>query len=158
MESTFVGRGVAAPADDDLIAALHFDAEAGAGRDGIAAADDGVGAQVALGEVGDMHGAAAALAVAVALTHQLAHGIVQARALCDAVAVAAVGRRDIVLVCDEVRHGRRRGFFTNTEMDGSSEDILLEEIHSCHFKLADPIHQKQCIQILLFGHVHTSKE
>ena len=47
-----------------------------AGGDRHAAADDGVGAEVADGEVGDVHPAAAAVAVAVVLAEQFADGAI----------------------------------------------------------------------------------
>ena len=66
-----------------------------AGRDAHAAADDAVRAEDAGVDVGDVHRAALALAVAGRLAEQLGHHQRRVAALGDAVAVAAVGAGDV---------------------------------------------------------------
>ena len=72
-----VGVGaVAGEAADDLAGAQVAQGHGGAGGDGHAAADDGVGAQLAGREVGDVHAAAASPAVALVLAEELGDGAV----------------------------------------------------------------------------------
>ena len=98
MKGALVGGAVTEEGHGDVFPVLHLDGQAAAGGDGDATAHDGVSAQIALGEVGDVHRAAAALAVAGGLAHQLRQGPVQLCALGDAVAVPPVRGCDVVLV------------------------------------------------------------
>ena len=68
----------------------------GADRDRDAAGDDAVGAEHADREVGDVHRAALALAVAVDPSEQLGHHAADVAAFRDAMAVAAMGAGDPV--------------------------------------------------------------
>src|SRR6202007_1810495 len=69
-----------------------------ASSDRIAGTDDPIGAQHADTQVGDMQGAPLASAVAVGASEEFSHHPVHARAFCQAVAVAAVIRRDVVIL------------------------------------------------------------
>src|SRR6185503_6423682 len=80
------------------------DRQRGAGGDADATADDPVGAEDPGLHVGDVHRAALAFAVAARLAEELGHHQVDPAALGDAVAVAAVGRGDVV-VGSECRAG-----------------------------------------------------
>ena len=106
---------------------LHLQRQGAAGGDGDAPAHDGVGPQVPFGEVRDVHGAAAALAVAVGLAHQLRQGPVQLRALGDAVAVAPVGGGNEVLVRQLGANGCRHGLLAGVKVDGAPELVLREQ-------------------------------
>src|SRR5690606_15741383 len=64
---------VAVEAHGDLPVAGELVGQPGAGGDGHAAGDDAVGAEVAGGDVGDVHRPAAAAAVAGVLGQQLGH-------------------------------------------------------------------------------------
>ena len=64
MEVAGVGGAVAEEAEHDSVAVLQLLGQRGAGGDGDVAADDAGGTQVALLHIGDVHGAAAAHAVA----------------------------------------------------------------------------------------------
>src|SRR6188474_366318 len=69
----------------------------GSGGDAGAAAHDRVRAKISRGRVGDVHRAALALAVARFLAEQLRKHQIRRRALCQAVAVAAMRARDVVV-------------------------------------------------------------
>ena len=96
VERPGVRRAVAEERDRDTALAFHLRRKAGAGDDRNAARDDAVGAEHADAEIGDVHGAALALAVAGLPPVQLGHHAVQVGALGDAVAVAAMRRDDPV--------------------------------------------------------------
>src|SRR5713226_8995521 len=98
VEEALTERALAEEADRNLIGAAVLRGEGGAGRDPGRAADDRVRAQVAVGVVGDVHRAALALAVAGLLAEQLGEHAVDVRALREAVPVAAVRRRDVVVL------------------------------------------------------------
>ena len=142
---------VAGEAAGDLAVAEVARAHGGAGGDRHAAADDGVGAEVTDAEVGDVHAAAAALAVAVLLAEELGDGAVdmvfepgldellallarlpgEARAefrdahaadgratLGQRIAVAAVGRGDVVVVAHAGAAADRRGLLADRDVGG----------------------------------------
>jgi hypothetical protein len=68
-----------------------------AGRDPHGAADDGVGAEIAVALVGDVHRPALAAAIALFLAEQFAEHLLELRALGDAMPVAAMGGGDLVV-------------------------------------------------------------
>ena len=109
-------RAVAEEADRDLIGAAHLDRHRRAGGDAGAAADDGIGAQVAGVLVGDVHGAAFAAAIAGFLAEQFGKHSVQRRALGDTVAVAAVGAGDVIVLAQRFANADRDGFLADIEM------------------------------------------
>src|SRR5205085_11875790 len=74
-----------------------------------AAADDAVGAEHALGQVGDVHGTALAVAAARLAAVDLGHHLADLHALGDAVAVAAVGAGDGVAAVEIAADADRRG-------------------------------------------------
>src|SRR6266849_2046940 len=80
----------------DTALAFHLRREAGAGDDRDPAGDDAVGAEHADAEIGDVHRAALALAVAGLPAVELGHHAVEVRTLGDAVAVATMRRDDPV--------------------------------------------------------------
>src|SRR5262249_59529038 len=75
---------------------LHLSGKAGPGDDRDPAGDDPVGPEHADAEIGDVHRAALALAIAGLPAVELGHHAVEVGALGDAVAVAAMGRDDPV--------------------------------------------------------------
>ena len=92
----------------DVVAPEPLGRQRRADRDRQAAADDAVGAEVALGHVGDVHRAAAAVAIAVLAAEELGEHAADLGALGDAVAVAAMGRGDLVGVGELHAGGDRR--------------------------------------------------
>src|SRR5690606_4848536 len=85
--------------------------------EGNAAADDAIGAQHALLDIGDVHRAALAFAEAGRLAHQLRHHPVDVHALGDAVPVAPVRGGDVVAVRELGANPYRDGFLTRVEVD-----------------------------------------
>ena len=85
---------------DDPAVPEQLRREPGARRDPHAAADDAVGAEDALLDVGDVHAAALAAGVAGLLPQQLGHHHAHVAALGDAVAVAAMGAGDRVVLAE----------------------------------------------------------
>ena len=96
MELALGGGAVAEEADGHVALALELGGQRRPAGDRQPAADDAVGAQHPHREVGDVHGAALALAVAVGAAEQLGHHAPDVGALGDAVAVAAVGAGDAI--------------------------------------------------------------
>src|SRR5439155_742350 len=91
-----VRSAIAEERDRDPALALHLRGEPGAGDDRDPAGDDTVGAEHADAEIGDVHRAALALAVAGLPTVELGHHAVEVGTLGDAMAVAAMRRDDPV--------------------------------------------------------------
>ena len=81
-----------------------------------AAADDAVGAEHALGEVGDVHRAALALAEAVGAAVDLEHHALHVAALGDAVPVAAMRADDVVGVVEVLADADRDRFLARIEV------------------------------------------
>ena len=88
----------------------------GAGRDAGAAADDGVGAEIAGVLIGDVHRAAFAAAIAGFLAQQLGEHPVDGRAFGEAVAMAAMGAGDVVVATQGLADADRDRFFADIEM------------------------------------------
>ena len=80
-----------------LVGAPDLGAERHSGGHGNVGADDAVGAQHPLVDVGDVHRAALALVSAGRLPQELGHHFAQVDALGDAVVVAPVGAQDVVV-------------------------------------------------------------
>src|SRR5262249_19928788 len=91
----------------DAALAFHLRRQPGAGHDGNAARHNTVRAQHADAEIGDVHGAALAFAVAGLAPVEFGHHAVEVGPLGDAVAVAAMGRDDPVVALERVAHADR---------------------------------------------------
>src|SRR5437899_11419145 len=98
MEGALIRRAVAEERDRDLVRAELLCGERGAGRDRDPPADDAVGAEVALGRVGDVHRPAASTAVPRLPSQELGEHLPEVRSYRDAVTVSAVRARDPVVV------------------------------------------------------------
>ena len=135
-----VAGAVAAEGDRDRALAVELGRQARAHRQGRAGADDAVGAQHALADVGDVHRTGPALAQAVAPAVDLQHHPLHVAALGDAVAVAAVGRDDIVVVGQVFAHADRDGFLAAIEV-GEAGDFALGDLGvKPLLELADRLH------------------
>ena len=123
--------------------------EGGAGRQRNAAADDAIGAEIAVGGVEHVQRAAAAEAVAAAPSHHFRHQAVDSRALGQAVAVAAmiagddVGRPEVGANAD--RHRFLAGAKVGEAGDHAAED---ETVHLL-LESADQLHAPQQAERLL---------
>ena len=91
MELTLRGGAVSEEAHRHVTLPLELGRQRRPAGDGQPAAADAVGTQHPHREIGDVHGAALALAVAVHAPEQLGHHAPDVGALGDAMAVAAVG-------------------------------------------------------------------
>ena len=100
MERPGIRRAVAEKRDRDPALAFHLRREAGAGDDRDPARDDAVGAEHADAEIGDVHRAALALAIAGLPPVELGHHAVEIGTLGDAMAVAAMRRDDPVALVE----------------------------------------------------------
>ena len=101
MEGAAVGGTVAEEHHGDLIVLQdHLVGESRTGGQVVAAAHDAVGAQHAHGEISDVHGTAAALAQAFLLAVNLSHHTLDIGTLGHAVAVAAVGGLDHIVLAE----------------------------------------------------------
>ena len=152
VERALVRRAVAEERDRDLIGAELLRGERRAGRDRDAAADDAVRAEVALRGVGDVHRAAAASAVAGLAAEQLREHPAEVGALRDAVAVAAVGRGDPVVVAQVRADAGGDGLFAGVAVDRSPDLVLAEERRAPLLEAADRPHD--AVQIERGGLVH----
>ncbi len=112
----------------------------GAGAQGQRGADDAVGAQDAQGQVGDVHGAAQAPAIAGLAAHQLGHHALQVRALGDAVAVAAVVAADVVVRAQVGAGPRGDGLLADVAVRGALHVARLEQLGRVLLEAADAVH------------------
>ena len=140
MEGALVGGAVAEEADHHVGPLLILQGERRAHGDGDASADDPIGAQHTDGEVGDVHGTALALAVAVLAGHQLRKHPLQVRALGDAVAVAAVSGGDVVMVGQVGAYAHCDGLLTVVGVDCCAGQIHLGQLDGLVLKRADAVH------------------
>src|SRR6056297_945708 len=148
VQQALAQRALAEEADGDVAVAAPLGAQGGAGGDAGAAADDGVGAQVAVLLVGDVHAPALATAVAVAAPEQLREHPVQRSALRDAVAVAAVGAGDRVLAAQRLAHADRHRLLAGVHVRQAGHargeievvGVLLEHPDALHLPVcAEPV-------------------
>ncbi len=140
VEGSPVGGAVAEEGHGDSVGLLHLLGQRRAGGHGEAAAHDAVGAQHAHAEVGDVHGAALALAAAGALSEQLGHHVLQVGALGDGMAVPPVGALDIVGL-SQVRHDARgSGFLADVQVDEPGDFSVKEKFLHGELEIADLHH------------------
>ena len=140
MEGTLIGRAIAEETGAHLVGAPHLGRQAGAGGDTLSRANDAVGAQNADVGIGDVHGAALALAVAGLLGPQLSHHILQVSALGDAVAVSPVGAGNVVIVPQIGACGGGNGFLTDIQVGKAGDLHLCQQPVGFCFKDTDPLH------------------
>src|SRR5260370_39713463 len=90
------------------------------------AADDTVGAEHPLVEIGDVYRAALAATEAALLAEQLLHHAADVAALGDRMAVPAMRAGDVVLGSKVLADADRRGFLAGVEMDKAGDAALGE--------------------------------
>ena len=100
---------------------------AGADHRRDAAADDGVGAEMAELHVGDMHGAALAVAVAIHLAGDLGHHALGVGAAGEEDAVAAMVGGEGVLRLHRRAHARRRRLLADRQMQHGAGGLAAHE-------------------------------
>ena len=149
MEGALVVGAVAEEGHHDL-ASLHLLRRQGSPhRDGNAAADDAVGAQIALGDIGNVHGAATAPAVARGLAEELGEHALHVGALGDAMAVAAMGGGDLVILGQ--RHADAGGarLLPDGQVHGAVDEAAHVALLRAFLEAADEIHLAQHLLQLL---------
>src|SRR5690606_1515141 len=120
-------RTIAKKAHDDPAQAHLFAGQGGPCGDGDSAAHDAVGAEIAGVYVGDVHGTAAAEAVAGFLASELRHHKGDGGAFVDGVAVAPVGAGDVVAVLQGFGGPHGRGLLADVQMKGAPDVARLKE-------------------------------
>ena len=151
MESALVARAVAEERGSDVAVLLVLVGESGAHGDGRPAADNAVGAEHPDFQVGDMHAAALALAVAVNAPEQLREHPVELAALGDEVAVATMRAGDLVFV-RQVRHdadGDR--FFADIEVKSAGNETVFRHSARLVFEMADSHHAPMDVEQYFVG-------
>ena len=140
MEDALVVGAVAEERDHHLIAASELDRERRADRERHGGADDAVGAQDVALQVGDVHRAAEPAAVAGLAPHQLGHHAVGAGALGDAVAMAAVVARDVVVLAQMRAGADRDRLLADVAVRGALDRARLELLDHPLLEAADAHH------------------
>src|SRR5690606_13781650 len=136
-----VDGAIAENAADDAILFLELDRMRRARRDADVRGDDAIGAQHADGEVGDVHGAALAAAVAPFPAEQLAHHGERIGAFRQGVPVAAVSRKENVLARQVTADPSGDSLLANGRMNGAQHHLLFEASEGLLFECADAVHQ-----------------
>src|SRR5262249_11354383 len=120
-EHALVGGTVPEETHGDTPRLIQLLAEGGPDRNGEPTADDAVGAKNALGEVGDVHGAAHAFADAGFLAPDLGHHGLRVAALAEKMAMTAMGARDPVGVLQLHADSGGHGLLPDVQVDGAGE-------------------------------------
>ena len=129
MEHAFVDGAVAEETDGDLLGTAHLGRQGRPGGYRNACAHDAEGAQHTLTKITQVHGAAHALAGAVALGKHFGHHQVQGNILGNAMAVAAVVAGDVVILVQGTGYAHRHRFLAGSLVHrsghfGSQEQII----------------------------------
>ena len=143
MEGTLIVGAVAEKGDDNLAVLLLLGGKRRTDGDRNAAADDTVGAEIALGDVGNMHRAASALAVSGLLAEELCEHFRDFRALGDTMAMAAMGRGDQVILAERQGNADRTGFLADRKMHCAVNEATRIGFLRTLFEAADEVHLAQ---------------
>ena len=146
MERPLVGGAVAEEGHRNAVAALQLGGQGRAGGYGHSRSHDAVGAQHPHAEVGDVHRAAFAVAIAVAAAEQLGHHQVDVGALGDGVAVAAMGAGDAVGSAEGGAHPHGNGFLADIGVDHAGDVALVKFFDGPGVKSTDGDHLSVHIQ------------
>src|SRR5919197_279516 len=136
-----VSPTIAEKTHGDLIGAPHLEGEGRARGDRDARADDAIGPQDAQLQVGDMHRPALPLAVARLLAVELRHHAVEAGALGDDIAMAAMRAGDIIVGAEMGAHPRRHRLLADRDMQKTGEPPLLKQLHDPLLERPDADHR-----------------
>ena len=156
MQDALVHRSVAEERHRDLTAPAHGRGETGSGGERDAAADDRVGAEHAAREVGDVHRAAATLAEAVLAPVDLGHHAVEVAALRDAVPVAAVGARHVVVFVEIRAHACGYRLLADVHVHEARDLARAELTRHPLFEQSDREHRAVQAEQCLGGDLHGS--
>jgi hypothetical protein len=150
-ERALVRAAVARERDRDLIRPLHAGRESHAAHERRTAADDPVGAQHALGEVGDVHRPALAVAEAGRLAVDLGHHPLDVAALRDRVTVAAVGAGHVVVRPEVRAHARGDRLLAGVQVHEAGDLPRRELAVQALLELANRAHDAVGLEQLLPG-------
>ena len=128
MEGAPVGGAVTEEGNGDLLLPPVFGGEGRPGADVDGRAHDPVGAQHAVGHVGDVHGAALAAAVAVDAAVELGEHALGVAAPGQQVAVAAVAGDDVVVVGEHGHDAGRYRFLSAVEVQEAGHASFEERL------------------------------
>src|SRR5437773_2399521 len=146
-----VATAVAEERDADAALALELGGQRRPADQRRAAADDPVGAEHALGQVSDVHGAALAVAAAGLAAVDLGHHLADVHAPGDAVAVPAVGAGDGVPVVEVAADADGRRLLPRVQVDKPG-DLAGRELRVHPFlELADGPHRPVDVQQVLWS-------
>jgi len=109
-------------------------------RNADASTDNAVGPQDAQVEVGDVHRAALALAVAGGLAQQLGHHQLRITAFGQAMAVTAMGAGDIIVAPQGSAGADGHGFLTDVGVGRAPDSAVPVLFHGAFVKITDQPH------------------
>ncbi len=135
-----IGAAIAAEGRGDILLAQGLGGQGGAVAQGRAAAHDGVGAEHALVEVGDVHGAALAVAQAGGLAHEFLHHAHHVTALGDGVTVTPVGAAHHVVVGQQHAQPNGDRLLTVRSMHEAGNIAFFKFDHGPFLEQADGLH------------------
>ena len=150
MESALIAAAVTEEGNTDALGGVQRAIKSMAGAQSLGSTHDAVGAHEANLGSGLVHLTGTAGADAVLTAHQLCHHGVDISALGDQVAVAAVGRGDIVFLGQSLADAGSNSFLTDIHMHVADNDALLEVSNSTFLKHTDQPHHAVHFNKLFF--------
>ena len=149
MEGPRVRCAVAEKGNRDASLAFQLRGKASARDDRNSTRDDPVGAEHPNAEIGDMHGAALALAVAGLPTVELGHHAVEVGALGDAVAVATMRRDDPIAAIERCTDADGDRLLTDVAVHDAVDLAGMVVSRGAFFEAADGEHLAQHFALLV---------
>ena len=137
MKAAFVGRTIAKKGDRYLITAPVVGAKTGPHRHRDAAADNATGAQHANVKIGNVHGAAFALAIAGRLAKEFGHHAVKIAPFGDHMAMAAMGADDVIIVSQRGADPCPHRLLANVQVDKAGQLPLAKKLAHLLLKTAN---------------------
>jgi hypothetical protein len=135
--------------------AIELCRERRAHRDRRSAADDAVGAEHSLIDVGDVHRAALALAKPFAAAPDFLHHAVKVTALGQAMAMAAMGRNDLVGRVQVLANAHGHGFLAAVEVSETGDLAGLYLAVQAFLEFPDHLHLAVGAQQRLAAQLHS---
>ena len=140
MKNALIGCAIAKKSDSDLVRTTQFCSEGRTGRKRHGGADDAVRAEDIQIHIGNMHGAAEALAIAVFAPKQLRHHTAQICALGNAVAMATMITGDIIALIERSTDAGCDGLLADVAMRRPLDDTLFKQLVGHILEGADAPH------------------
>ncbi len=133
---------------------LHFLAEAHAHSDGDAPGHHAVGAEIVVVDVGDVHRAAPAPAVAGLLAHEFGHHQVHVGVFGYAMAVPAMGGEDVIFGVESGDSAHSRGFHADREVHGAVDFAQHVQLLGLFLEGPDLVHLAEPVVFGFSGWIH----